>query len=87
MTYEEAETLGRGMGLSLPAEFVNNVLIHRMNLFPYSEAEAELDELRETARAAGVRFSSECYDAILDEDPEDDLCYVCRAIEEALHRE
>jgi hypothetical protein len=83
VTYAAAAELGKELGLEQPAEHVNNVVGHATMLFDWLRIQHELHELRETARAAGVRFSTACGDAILDGDPEDAPCYICRKLGDA----
>lgn len=39
MKYAAAKELGEAMGLDQPAEFVNNVALHKMNLFVSEETD------------------------------------------------
>lgn len=80
MTYQQAAELGRGCGLSEPAEFVNNIALHAMNLFAYGDIPRELAELHETATAAGVAFSAVCGHATLAGEDAAAACYVCRKL-------
>lgn len=81
MKYNEAKAMGLAMGLSQPAEFINSVLLHAMNIFPYSAIEHELDELIGDCPSEVV-FSKACGHAMVEEDGLDDnqLCYICRKL-------
>ena len=80
MTFDQAKDIGLESGLEYPAEWVNHILLHEMNLFMPDQAEIEEAELREDAKRNGVKFSAICNDAILDTDDENKLCYVCRKL-------
>jgi len=80
MKYERAKRIGEECGLSRPAEYINNITLHAMNLFLYTEIIRELEELQVDAVAHGVRFSIVCGDAILAEDSDREPCYICRAL-------
>lgn len=80
MTYQQAAELGHACGLSEPAEFVNNIALHAMNLFAYGDIPQELAELHETAAAAGVVFSADCGHATLAGEDTAAVCYVCRKL-------
>lgn len=84
MKYKAAESIGRDCGLTLPAEFINNIEHVAMMIFKYKDIERELAELRQDAIAHGIRFSKVCGCAILAEDSEEYPCYTCRKLK-ALH--
>ena len=78
MKYKEAENIGIECGLELPAEFINNIIIHSSNLFAYKDISKEIKELIEDAKLYGIKFSNKCGCAILDIDSQDNFCYICR---------
>lgn len=80
MLYSRAKEIGEICGLNTPAEFINNISLHCLNLFTYSEMQQELEELRADAKANGVRFSNLCHDAIDEGDSEDEPCYFCKKL-------
>ena len=77
MKFLEAKEIGEECGLEHPAEWVNNIFIH--SIFEYSEIEVEEKELKEDAIKHGVKFSTLCGHAVLD-DNVDELCYMCKKI-------
>ena len=82
MKYQEAVQIGKECGLSEPAEYVNNIILHAGNLFSYEDYSQELKELREEATAQGVLFSTVCGDAVLTKEGMDRACYICSKIHE-----
>ena len=50
MRYQDAIELGEECGLSTPTEYIDNVVIHCMNLFVWTEIDKELWELLSDAR-------------------------------------
>lgn len=85
MRYEEAKKIGEACGLEHPAEFVNNIDMHAMNIFVYEAIPREIAELKEDAAKHGVQFSKVCGCAVLEGDSVDDYCYICRKLKEASH--
>ena len=83
MKFGTAKEIGLECGLESPAEWVNNIVLHTMNLFGNEDIAAEMAELEQDAIANGVRFSLVCGDAVLDEDSVEDECYMCRGIRNA----
>jgi hypothetical protein len=81
MTYDQAKSLGLEMGLSEPAEFINNIALHAMNPFVYTMIPTELEELRSTAKEASIEFSLVCGDAVFTGESVDEPCYMCRKFE------
>jgi len=56
MNLETAREWGKEAGLSDDVEFVNNILLHGVNLFSYGTLAKEIDELRKDAKAHGIKF-------------------------------
>jgi len=80
MTFEKAKELGVACGLSEPCEWVNNVIVHATQLFPWAKVDAELRELIEDAKAHGVKFC-ECGHADVCES---EACYMCKQVRKVL---
>lgn len=76
MTFEKAKELGVACGLSEPYEWVNNAIVHAMQLFPWNRISAELKELIEDAKSRGVKFCK-CGHA---DACESEACYMCRKL-------
>lgn len=71
MKLQAALELGDECGLVTPAECVNNVILHVGNLFAYTEAEQEAQELLKEAADAGIKFCASCGSAMIG-----DRCYM-----------
>lgn len=81
MKLAEARVWGEVCGLTTDHEAVNNALLHLSGFVPYTDLAQELNELISDAEAHGVRFSRSCGDALApDDDEEDDVCYMCKNI-------
>jgi len=74
MKLKDAIDVGQECGLETPAECVNNIILHAMNLFPYDDINIETKELVEEAEKEGVKFCVQCGGAMI----KDDGCYMCR---------
>lgn len=71
MKLSQAIELGKECGLETPAECVNNVLMHVMNLFDYYRIDKEVEELKIEANDSGIEFH-QCGLAMLN-----GSCYMC----------
>ena len=80
MRLEKAREIGYECGLGTDAEAVNNIVIHAGNLFVYADIDRELAELNADAKAAGLRFSAICGDALQPDDPQHKPCRACQKL-------
>ncbi len=58
MKWETAIELGKECGLTEPAEFYNNIILHFRSIFPYNKVDEEFEELHQEALKAGAVFQS-----------------------------
>ena len=72
MKLEAAREFGKECGMQEDAEFVNNIMLHSINLFGYGDIDKELKELIDDAKQHGIKFCEMCGAAMIN-----DKCYMC----------